>query len=100
MRRELAHASQALRDADDPQRERVIRQAEIAYFTYPERFARIHGRTDLLKEWTKLLLEATEKIAVEDSRREAYAAAASENRDERADSPVSVASRRTVRRWR
>lgn len=99
-RHELAHASQALRDADDPERERVMRQAEIAYFTYPERFARIQGRADMLKEWTKLLLEATEKVAIENSQHEAYAVVADENRNERADSPVAVASRRSVQRWR
>lgn len=99
-RHELAHATQAFRNADDPQRERVMQQTEIAYFTYPERFSKISGRSDLLKEWTKLLLEATEKVVAEDEKRGAYVAASEDEKRDREGSPVAAASRAALDRWR
>jgi hypothetical protein len=90
----LRYVVGTIRDAPVDTHERLLRQAEISYLADPDRFANISGRLSLLEVWDSLLVEASEKLAADRKRADAYAAG-DDGWDDR--SPVAVASRAALR---
>jgi hypothetical protein len=98
-RHELTGAVQHLRSADEDAHEKLLRQAEIAFLSRPERFANISGRSDLIQAWTTLLIEADEKLEADRRKTEAYRQAAGRGEMDEESGAVAVASRQALRRW-
>lgn len=97
VRRRLARVRMRLSDAPVEYHEQLLRQAQIAFLTKPERFEDLSGRTELLEAWTAVLLEAADKLAQDARRSEEYASVAADVDDSR--NGVSALSGITMQRW-
>jgi hypothetical protein len=93
IRKKLTQAVRTVQDAPSDVHERLLRQAEIAYLTNPERFANVKGRLELMKAWGTLLVEASEKLAADRERGQSYAKGDDGWNDQ---SPIAIASRKTL----
>ncbi len=97
VRHQLSDAAQHLRFGNEDVYERLLRQAEVAFLTRPQRFAAVQGRSDLIRAWTTLLVEANEKLEADERRAARYAEAEA---DDRGPTVVSEASRLALERPR
>jgi len=97
VRHQLGDAVQHLRNEDV--HERLLRQAEIAFLTRPHRFAEVNGRSDLIRAWTTLLVEANEKLEADERKTAQYAAAVAADPENEGPTAVSAASRAALQRW-
>jgi hypothetical protein len=71
----LAATKQTL--ANSPDRiSRIVREVERQALQHPEPLTRADGRTDLLRAWTALLVEASERVQREEDSGDASAATA------------------------
>jgi hypothetical protein len=83
MRFALAHVLRTLGTfQSEREHELVLREAELAYLRQYERFSRAPGRSELLRAWTNLLVEATAKVERDQAEAEEYAAVAAEQTDD------------------
>ena len=70
---ELTEAWSALPSPGPSDRDRVTREAQLAYLRNEERYRNVVGHAALVRMWTRLLAEAAEKIARDDADAEVYA---------------------------
>ena len=92
IRKQSLGAVRVLHGAPTDVHERLLRQAEVSYLTHPERFSEVRGRVDLMKAWYRIAIEASEKLAGDEERRESFGG--DDGWDDR--SPVAQASRRAL----
>jgi hypothetical protein len=82
---QLASALETLKAVEPRERDRVLREAQLAYVRHERSFIEAPGGAGLLRAWNGLLLEATAKVSRDRSDAEKYAAvAADEDDDDRA----------------
>lgn len=62
--------------------ERILREAQLAYLRQPQVFADAPSSSSLLRAWTDLLVEATEKVDRDRSDSERFAAVAAGSTDD------------------
>jgi hypothetical protein len=80
-RMQLSQAHETLRGIDPALRDRVLREAQLSYIRH-ERSITEGGRADLVRAWTSLLIEATEKVTRDRADAEKYAAVAGQGPSE------------------
>lgn len=73
-RGELHEAEEVLKSVDERDRDRVLREAQLAYVRHESEFRDVRGRSDLVRAWTGLLIEATHKVARDRVDADRYAA--------------------------
>ena len=74
-RTQLADALETLQDVDPSERDRVLREAQLAYVRH-ERDVTTHGRSGLVRGWTWFLVEAAQKVERDRNDAERFAKAA------------------------
>lgn len=90
-RNELADAAALI--SQGPERaSQVVRDVELTSLREPDRFAKVEGRSDLLRAWTTLLVESADRVASEERWGDIYAATADAD-DEFAEASAAEAGR-------
>ena len=86
-------------DLSGPDGEQVLHEFELAALRNPERLARAHNQSDLMRAAAELLVMAVEKVQRDQELGDAYAIEAEERSvDEREF--TRAATRAAARRWR
>jgi hypothetical protein len=99
LRHSLSYALRTLgRAKTEREHELVLREAELAYLRRYTRFSDAKSRSELLRAWTDILIEATDKVAHDEADAKLYAAVGADaSDDDRAWRDASTDPRRE--RW-
>jgi hypothetical protein len=86
LRSRLTNAQSLFRENDSAEAdERVMREAQVLFLRHRERFHQTDSRADLVRAWTDLFADATEKVYRDKRDAAAYAADARDSDDDDRD---------------